>query len=148
MFRRVVSTPGLHWFSAYLELSLYIIIEPTRSLSGQRSGILIQSLQHEGLLEVRVPALATRRGDPSQQAPRMFYRWRSMWEAARKVSPAEAARQRGTANRLMSRAFRGAHPQGVAKMGFYWFFCSVYYLEFDCMRSKGGYHLLELTVFW
>ena len=31
MFRRVVSTPGLHWFSAYLELSLYIIIEPTRS---------------------------------------------------------------------------------------------------------------------
>ena len=29
--RRVVSTPGLHWMTAYLELSLYIIIEPTRS---------------------------------------------------------------------------------------------------------------------
>ena len=37
-------------------------------------------------------------------------RWRSVWRAARKVSPGEAgeaARQRGTANRLMSRAILG-----------------------------------------
>ena len=30
MLRRVVSTPGLHWLPAYLELSLYIIIEPAQ----------------------------------------------------------------------------------------------------------------------
>ena len=71
-----------------------------------------------------------------------------MWEAARKVSPAEAARQRGTANRLMSGPFGGAHPQGVAKMGFLLVFLLRLLLGFDCMRSKGGYHLLELTVFW
>ena len=49
VFRRMVSTPGLHWFGVSSNYRFTSLSSPPGPKSGQRSGILIQSLQHEGL---------------------------------------------------------------------------------------------------
>ena len=98
--RRVVSTPRLHWKSACLELSLYIIIEPTRSqVRAAQMHLGIADDYTNGCAGGEGSRSATGRGDPSQQSPSMSLciGGEATGMAIRMVSPGGAVRQRGTA---------------------------------------------------
>ena len=89
---RVVSAPGLQWLPVYLELSLCLIIEPTRSQvrAAQRHPDHV-STARRAALEVRVPVFSRDGGIQASRLQTCFiYWWRSCDTAVRKVLPGGA----------------------------------------------------------